>query len=289
MSLRPLSPLAGHRALLRACGLLAGVAMMAGGPASAKDSGKAEGKPAPAERPATLSSGPAARRAIAAMRSGNWKAARAAWEEVARLEPENAAVLSNLGKVQYQLRDYEAAMKSLEKSVALKPDLTDSWLTLGMVYLELKAPMRAVSATTRGVAETPGDPRARNSLAIVLKRVGWTGAAESELQKALDLDPDYAEAHFNLAVMYLERKPPAIELARRHYERSLELGSAPDTLVEKQLRGEIEITEAEPEENSGETGVSQPTGAASSGESSAQPSPSGPPSSTKRRSSPRKP
>ena len=53
------------------------------------------------------------------------------------------------------------------------------------------------------------------------------------------MDSNYAEAHFNLALMYLERKPPATELARRHYAKAKELGAAPDKLVEKQL-GESE-------------------------------------------------
>jgi len=193
----------------------------------------------------SLDAAPAARRAIAAMQAQQWKPARTAWEAVLKLEPDNAPALSNLGKVQYQLGDYEAARKSLEKATLLKPELTDSWLTLGQVYLELKAPMMAVSATTRGVAENPADPRAHNALAIVLKRIGWTNGAEAELQKALDLDPESAEAHFNLAVMYLERKPPSLEMAGRHYRKARSLGASPDEVIEKQIRGESDIEESE--------------------------------------------
>lgn len=197
----------------------------------------------------SLAAAPHVQRAIAAMRAQQWKAARSSWEAVLRLEPENAAALSNLGKVQYQLAEHEAARGSLEKATTLKPDLADSWLTLGQVYLELKAPMMAVSATTRGVAENPADPRAHNSLAIILKRIGWTNGAEVELQKALDLDPDYTEAHFNLAVMYLERKPPSLEMAGRHYRKARSLGAAPDEIVEQQIRGESAVEESEVSED----------------------------------------
>ena len=193
----------------------------------------------------SLDTSPHIQRGIAAMRGQQWNSARSAWESVLRLEPENAAALSNLGKVQYQLAEYEAARGSLEKATTLKPDLADSWLTLGQVYLELKAPMMAVSATTRGVAENPSDPRAHNSLAIILKRIGWTNGAEVELQKALDLDPDFTEAHFNLAVMYLERKPPSLEMAGRHYRKARALGAAPDEIVEQQIRGESAVEESE--------------------------------------------
>lgn len=198
-----------------------------------------------AQETAPLDSTAHIQRAIAAMRAGQWKPARTAWEAVLKLEPDNAAALSNLGKVQYQLADYAAARESLEKATLLKPSLVDSWLTLGQTYLELKAPMMAVSATTRGVAENPADARSHNTLAIVLKRIGWTNGAEAELQKALDLDPASAEAHFNLAVLYLERKPPALEMAGRHYRRARSLGAEPDLLLEKQMRGESDFEETD--------------------------------------------
>ncbi|MDB6133114.1 MAG: nrfG [Verrucomicrobiales bacterium] len=201
--------------------------------------GKAAAAAAAAEKPATMP--PQIRRAIAAMRAGQWKAARTAWEAVLDAEPDNAAALSNLGKVLCQLEDYPAARTALERATTLKPSLADSWLTLGQTFLALHEPMRALSCMTRGVAENPSDPGAHNSLAIALKSVGWADGAESELQKALDLNPEYAEAHFNLAVMYLERKPPSLEMANRHYQRARELGAEPDTLVEKQLQGETVI------------------------------------------------
>jgi hypothetical protein len=50
------------------------------------------------------------------------------------------------------------------------------------------------------------------------------------------LDETYGEAHYNLAVLYLERQPPAIELARRHYYRALNLGAEPDAELDRILK-----------------------------------------------------
>jgi tetratricopeptide (TPR) repeat protein len=105
-----------------------------------------------------------------------------------------------------------------------------------MVHYQRDEFYRALSAVSRAVAEKPDDARGHNHLAAVNKALGWTTAAEAELQKALDLDPGYAEAHFNLALLYLERKPPAVEMARRHYLQAVELGAPGDELVEKQLK-----------------------------------------------------
>lgn len=203
-------------------------------PAAAQASPKAKSAgttPSPRSSPGAS----AARRAVAAMQSGDWPEARSQWREVVRLEPGNAGAWSNLGKVEFRLKEYDAACDHLEKAVSLRPALSDSWITLGFVYAELGAPMRAISCLTRAVHENPADPETRNALAIHLKKIGWTSAAESELLKAIDTEPKFAEAHFNLAVMYLEQKPPAVEMARRHYITARQLGAAPDDEMEKQF------------------------------------------------------
>jgi Flp pilus assembly protein TadD len=83
----------------------------------------------------------------------------------------------------------------------------------------------------------PKDARAHHYLGVVVGSKGWYSAAEDEMRKAIEIEPKYAEAHYNLAVFYLERKPPAVELARRHYQKSLDLGGAPDPAIEKKIEG----------------------------------------------------
>jgi len=81
----------------------------------------------------------------------------------------------------------------------------------------------------------PKDARVHQYLGVVVGSKGWYSAAEDEMRKAIELEPDYAEAHYNLAVFYLERNPPAVELARRHYYKSVDLGGAPDPELEKKV------------------------------------------------------
>jgi Flp pilus assembly protein TadD len=177
-----------------------------------------------------------ARQATEAMRREDWEKAREMWLECLKLQPESAAVLSNLGSVEIKLNKQEDARAHLEKALKIRPNLPAAWMTLGLLHHEMKNPMLAISALTRAVHEDPADARLHNALAIVLKQSGWTNGAEMELQKAIDLTPDYAEAHFNLALLYLEQKPPAVETARRHYQKARDLGADPDELVEKQLK-----------------------------------------------------
>ena len=203
-------------------------------------------EPAVAKRVSSPEAVQAMKDGVEAMKRRDWTAAAAAWQQTVKLEPANAGAWANLGRVQLQTPDAAAAVVSLEKAVALQPALAEAWMTLGMAYDRQDATMRALSCLTRAVHEAPADARMRNALAIVMKKAGWKDAAESELQRALDLDPRHAEAHFNLAVMYLEHRPPALEMARRHYESARELGASPDKDMEARLAGTSPAAEDAP-------------------------------------------
>ena len=93
----------------------------------------------------------------------------------------------------------------------------------------------ALAALSQATLLDPKNPLAHQYLGVTVGKKGWLSAAEDELRQAIELDPLAAEAHFNLAVFYLQRSPPATELARRHYQKALDLGSPPDPEVAKNL------------------------------------------------------
>ena len=172
---------------------------------------------------------------IAAFQRGNFEGAKEAYERVLKVEPNNLAALVNLGATEYRLGNNGEAERLLRRSLQIKPDNPTAWLNLGMIFLGREEPMRALAAVAQAVTYAPDDPVARNYLGVAAGRNRWFDAAESELRRAIELRPDYADAHFNLAVFCLERVPPAAELAKRHYREALRLGAAPDPLVEKAL------------------------------------------------------
>lgn len=172
---------------------------------------------------------------IAAFEKGNFQGAKEAYERVLKIEPNNLPALVNLGTTEYRLGNNDEAERLLRRSLQIKADNPTAWLNLGMVYLGRDEPMRALAAVAQAVVHSPNDPVARNYLGVAAGRNRWFDAAESELRRAIELRPDYADAHFNLAVFCLERTPPATELAKRHYREALRLGAAPDPLIEKAL------------------------------------------------------
>ncbi|MEX1110283.1 MAG: tetratricopeptide repeat protein [Chthoniobacterales bacterium] len=173
---------------------------------------------------------------LLAFQRGNYAGAREAYRRVLKVEPDNLPALVNLGVTEYRLGQYDEAERLLQASLRLKPDDATAWLNLGILYLDRDKIMQALAATAQAVVHAPSDPVARNYLGVAAGRNGWFDAAESELRRAVELRPDYADAHFNLAVFCLERNPPAVELARRHYQRARDLGAAPDALIEQAVK-----------------------------------------------------
>jgi Tfp pilus assembly protein PilF len=49
------------------------------------------------------------------------------------------------------------------------------------------------------------------------------------------LQPNYAGAHHNLAVVYATQKPPFLELARWHYQKALGMGHPKNAELETSL------------------------------------------------------
>lgn len=187
-------------------------------------------------------------KATQAFAGADWQQASHFYQKILEREPDNPLILANLGAVEYQLRDLQACCHYLEKALRLKPDLVASREMLGMAYHLREMPMRAVAALSRAVADQPESPRALNQLAVVLQSQGWYDGAERSLRRAIQLDPSFRDAHFNLALVYTDREPSAEALARQHYLKARQLGSAVDEELEKQL-GISEKTgkEADPE------------------------------------------
>lgn len=172
-----------------------------------------------------------AQRAMRDFRKGDLATARAGFEKALTLAPDNPAIMVNLGLIAYRERKFPEAEDRLKAIVRHDPDTALAWLLLGIVYYDQEKLDHALAALAQAVLLAPKDPRAHHYLGVTIGRKGWYSGAEEEMRKAIELQPDYADAHFNLAVFYLQRTPPAIELARRHYQKALDLGAAPDPQV----------------------------------------------------------
>jgi len=172
----------------------------------------------------------------AAFAKGDYDAARKSYQEVLRLVPDNLTGLVNLGVVEFRAGNIVEAEKVLKQTIGIRLETGPAWLTLGILYYEQNRMDEALAALAQAVLYDPANARAHNYFGVVMGAKGWFDAAESELRRAVEIDSEYRDAHYNLAILYMQRRPPAVELAKRHYFRSTELGAPPDPALEKRLK-----------------------------------------------------
>ncbi|MGI8890112.1 MAG: tetratricopeptide repeat protein, partial [Chthoniobacterales bacterium] len=178
---------------------------------------------------------PLAREAKTSFDEGNFKKAEKEYQEILTKSPNNLYSLSNLGVVLFRNGKLKAAELTLKKAIAISPKDEFTHTTLGIVYYQQSKFDDALSELTKSLAINPKSATAHNYLGITASQKGWQEAAEKEMLAAIQENPDYADAHFNLAVVYSTSQPPAKELARRHYEKALALGAAPDPTLDRLL------------------------------------------------------
>jgi tetratricopeptide (TPR) repeat protein len=123
--------------------------------------------------------------------------------------------------------DLAEARKSLEQAVKLDPTFTRARLELAEV-LEQSEDFKAAAGAYRELSRSsPADESLHFRLAVVARKAGLIDEAITEYQTALKLDPSLAEAHYNLAVLYVREKQ-APDLAAESFKRFLELDPESD-------------------------------------------------------------
>ena len=186
-------------------------------------------------------------RAAAALK--DYDTAALKYQKVLAREPNNVTALSRLGAVCYEQGKLDDAEGYLRKVETLVPSDSQPHSLLGVIFFRKGRVDEAFDELTRAVALDPRNAEAHNYLGITLNEKGWGAAAEEEMRHAIELNPQYADAHFNLAVMYAKQKVPRPELARYHYQKSLDLGAPPDPQLEALIK---KLTE-KPADTSGAT------------------------------------
>jgi tetratricopeptide (TPR) repeat protein len=136
--------------------------------------------------------------------------ARAELEIAARLDRDAAAVHFQLAAALRALNDFEGARREMREFARRKKGQDHAYAVLERSAkadeLLHSGDPRAAAAMRREVAELdPGNSRAWYNLAIALDRIGDVSAEESALHKAIGLDSNFALAHNQLGLVYIQQ------------------------------------------------------------------------------------
>ena len=108
------------------------------------------------------------------------------------------------------------------------------------------------AAADRLVEVAPNSPRAWMALAAVQSDMGDEAAARESLERAIELDPDFAPAHMALGNSYLFTEPIDLDAARSQMERVVEL--EPEEAIAHDLLGDAYRAQGMLEEAAAEYG-----------------------------------
>lgn len=104
----------------------------------------------------------------------------------------------------------QSAIDSFERAIQIDPNyplpyaaVTRSYLFRAGEGLDLTLLEKARSAAARAVELDPGIPESHVAIAQVMMRLEWDWAgAEREFQRALEINPDFCDAHAGLSTLY---------------------------------------------------------------------------------------
>lgn len=155
------------------------------------------------------------------------------YKQVLKISPNNVFTLGQLAGVQMQMNKTSDAEKTLETALKLKKDDAYCLSLLGSLKFGQDKYDEALELLSRSAVLDPNSSDTQNFLGITLSQKGQRVAAEAALRKAIQLSPNNANAHHNLAVVYATQTPPMTELARWHYQKARSYGYPANPELEK--------------------------------------------------------
>ncbi|MFA5118633.1 MAG: tetratricopeptide repeat protein [Candidatus Omnitrophota bacterium] len=145
------------------------------------------------------------------------------WEEGLRINPAASEMYVGLGQLCLLENDPARAKEHFLSAIKADPDSYLGYYGLGQACEELGDLTVAITAYEKSVRLNPGYYFSQYALGTCYARNADLRALR-HLKEALILNPDSAEAHNNLAVIYGSLEPPRGHLARFHARRALTLG-----------------------------------------------------------------
>lgn len=173
---------------------------------------------------------------------GNYTRALIDFTEAEKITPDDPQLLNYLGQVYYLKKRYDLAEPKYLKAIAIRPDFSEARNNLGVNYLEMQRwddaikQLRivtddifyqnhdnaclnlalaylgkgdyatALSVLRPVVTRNPRNPVARMYMGRVYFADDKLGLAIEEFRKSIELNRDYAKAHYNLALAYLKTR-----------------------------------------------------------------------------------
>jgi len=136
----------------------------------------------------------------------------------------DASYFNNLGNMLRECGRLDDAIAHYRRAVALRPDYPEAHNNLGNALRDARDPAEAMQSCSRAIELRPGYAEAYNNLGNVLQDLGELDAAAASYGKAIAFHPAYADAYSNLGNVLRAQERHADAIV--HYRRAIELNPA---------------------------------------------------------------
>jgi len=122
------------------------------------------------------------------------------FEKALQVEPDYGEAHDGLGIALAQAGRLPEAVEQFEAAVRIEPSRAEFENNLGLVLNQAGRTGEAIARFRAALRIKPEYPEGRNNLGIALTRAGRTAEAIAQFREALRIKPDYAAAHFDLGI-----------------------------------------------------------------------------------------
>lgn len=142
------------------------------------------------------------------LEAGKFEAAVAELQTAVRLMPTNAAAWNYLGVAYHQTGQWTNALVAYSQALRFNRELLEVRFNLGCLQLEQNNPEAAAVELFAYTARRPNDAGGWTKLGLAQQRTRDFGAAEKSFREALRCDPQNVEALNGLGLVFAQRNRP---------------------------------------------------------------------------------
>lgn len=148
------------------------------------------------------------------------------YQEVLKIEPDNAEIHKRLGDAFYDKQNELEALIEYRESIRIDPNNAATHNNLGLVYYQLGLYSDAIKELKEALNIEPGDAKTLSLLSLVYVDKGKFDLGLNTAREALKIDPNTALAHFSLGIGYHNKN--RLDEAEKEYLEALKLDSSLD-------------------------------------------------------------
>ena len=149
------------------------------------------------------------------------KEAQELYNQVLKIDPNQSAVLNNLGVILGQLGGYQKAKDCYEKAIEIDPNYSEAHNNLGLIFQAVKDYQKAINCYEKAIEINPNYANANYNLGVVFQVLAEYQKAKGYLEKAIEINPNYSLAHNNLGAIF--QKLDENQKARNNFEKAIEI------------------------------------------------------------------